>query len=248
MAVFNIQSLKKFIRTALGEPVVVVEMTDDQVILAINEAIEWWSSYRGWYLQHTFSIVEGQVEYDLSSVTPEVIDVMKVWFTLDPRLDLSGTWPGFLDINGYPYDGFDYEQSQGGFYSGLVQFMQMRTLGAKVLSADLDWFFNEKTKVLTVTPAQASAGSAVIMYQTPFLHSYLPQLAPDQAYLIREYALAWSKYILGRIRGKYTSGLPAAQGNVNLDGSDLIREAQEDFERLEQKMMDLQPPPAPVIG
>jgi hypothetical protein len=244
----NIQTLRKWIRTTLGEPVVCVEMTDEQIDVAVEEAMEWWSAYRGWYLQHSFSVVEGQAEYDLSSVDPAVIDVMKVWFTIDPRLDLSGTWPGFLDINGYPYDGFDHEQSQGGFYSGIVQWLQMREIGARVLSADLDWFFNDKTKTLTVTPSNASAGTAILLYSTPFKKSYLSQVPPDQAHLIREYSLAWSKYILGRIRGKYTGGLPAAQGNVSLDGADLIREAQEDFQRLEQKMLDLMPPPGIVIG
>jgi len=248
MALLNIQSLRKFIRTALGEPVVNVEMKDEQIDIAIEEAFEWWNAYRGWYLQYAFSVVEGQVEYDLSAVDPPVVDVTHVWFTIDSRLDLSGVWPGFLDIDGYPYDGFDREQSQGGFYSGLVQWLQMRETGARVLSADLDWFYNDKTKTLIITPAEASSGAAVLLYQTPFNKDFLPQMPPDQAYLIREYALAWGKYILGRIRGKYTGGLPAAQGNVSLDGADLIREAQEDFERLEQKMMDLMPPPSIVIG
>lgn len=248
MAAFNIQSLRKFIRMALGEPVVCVEMTDEQIDMAVDEAIEWWSAYRGWYLQHTFSVISGQVEYDLSAVDPPVIDVMKVWFSLDPRVDLSGAYSGFLDVDGYPYDGFNQEQSQGGVYSGIVQWLQMRETGARILSADLDWFFDDKTKILTVTPAEASPGAAVVLYQTPFKKSYFPQVAPDQAHLIREYSLAWSKYILGRIRGKYTGGLPAAQGNVSLDGADLIREAQEDFQRLEQKMLDLMPPPSIVIG
>lgn len=248
MAIFNVQSLRKWIRMTLGEPIVCVEITDEQIDQAIEMAFEWWGAYRGWYLEHAFQVSEGQVEYDLSAVDPEVEDVVKVWFSLDPRLDLSGTWPGFLDINGYPYDGFNQEQGQGGFYSGLVQWLQMRETGARVLSADLDWFYNQKTKVLTITPAEHGSGAAVLMYSTPFKKAYLPQVPTDQQFLMREYALAWSKYMLGRVRGKYTGGLPAAQGNVSLDGSSLIDEAQQDFERLEQKMLDLMPPPGIVIG
>lgn len=243
-----IQNLRTWIRRKLGEPIVCVEMKNEQIEQCIEDAFLWWSSYRGWYMQDTITITQGTVEYDLSAHDPEVLDIIKVWFTLNVLYDLNNAYPGFLDIDGYPYDDLIDGHAAGGFYSGLVQWLQMRDTASRVLSADRDYIFDFTTKKVIFTPDTIESGQAIYLYQTPFKQSYLNLVPPDQQYLIRERALAETKYTLGRIRGKYTGGLPAAQGNVSLDGGDLISEAKSDFERLDQKIIDLMPPPGIVIG
>ena len=244
----NIQNVRTWIRQSLGSPVVCVETTDEQIDQTIEDAFLWFGAYRGWYRETAISILSGQPDYDLSAVDPEVSDVMKVWFTQDPRLDMTRIWGGFLDVDGVPWDDFGQEQDRGGLYSGIVQLLQTREIASRVLSANRDWEFNIETKVLHVSPADMMSGKAIVLYATPFKKEYLPLVPAEYAFLIREYALARTKYILGRIRGKYSGGLPAAQGNVSLDGGDLIQEAQSDFERLEQKLLDLMPPPGIIIG
>lgn len=249
--ILDIRTVRRWIRTKLGEPVVCVELKDDHIDQSLEDAFLWWSSYRGWYLQGNLNIVSGQPTYNLSTVTPEVVDITKIWFPLDPNLDVTGAWPGFLDVEGYPYGDEVWTDPEGGFYSGLVQWLQTRKTAAHVLSADRDWIFNEKTKILTITPGDPLpnySGTAIYLYETPFKKEYLPQVPTADAYLIRERALAEAVYMLGRIRGKYTGGLPAAQGNVQLDGSDLLREAESKFDLLDRKIMELMPPPAVIIG
>jgi len=249
--ILDIRTVRRWVRSKLGEPIVCVELNDAQIDSSLEDAFLWWASYRGWYLQNSFQIVSGQQAYDLSALLPEVVDITKIWFPLDPNLDVTGAWPGFLDVEGYPYGDDMSGDAQGGFYAGLVQWMQTRKTTAHVLSADRDWFFNEKTKSLIITPGAPMpnySGTAIYLYETPFKKEYLPQVPTADAYLIRERALAEAAYTLGRIRGKYTGGLPAAQGNVQLDGSDLLREAESKFEILDRKIMELMPPPAVIIG
>jgi len=251
MATLGIENIRSFIMRKLGHPVVCVELDEEQVDQAITDAFIWWSAYRGWYKEAELQLVIDQSEYDLSAVDPPVVGIIDIYFVADYGWDLEYLWEGFLDVNGYPYDWYLQNEGQGGFYSGIVQWQQMRETGARVLSVDADWIFNSQTKVLTITPRPSDnmvAQKIVYKYETPFDSKYLSMVPPQDAFLIRERALAESKYILGRIRGKYTGGLPAAQGNVSLDGDNLLQEAQADFDRLDRELMALMPPPAIITG
>lgn len=55
---------------------------------------------------------------------------------------------------------------------------------------------------------------------------------------VRQYALALSKELLGQIRSKFSS-VPLPEGDLNLNGSDLISQAREDQNRLTDKMLEL---------
>ena len=66
-------------------------------------------------------------------------------------------------------------------------------------------------------------------------------------WLIQEWAIAEAKIMLGRIRGKYSSGLPSAGGDRTLDGEALIAEAREDKRELEAKVLDFQGPVMPMV-
>ena len=67
-------------------------------------------------------------------------------------------------------------------------------------------------------------------------------------WMIREWALAEVKYMLGRIRGKYTGGLPAAGGERQLDGDNLLDEARADKERLRMEIKEHEGPIMPCVG
>ena len=52
---------------------------------------------------------------------------------------------------------------------------------------------------------------------------------------LKRYALAIAKETLGLIRRKYSS-IPTAGGERQLDGADLVRESQEEREKLDQEI------------
>lgn len=247
----GIENIRSFIMRKLGHPIVCVELDEAQIDQAVSDAFIWWSAYRGWYKEAALQLVIDQQEYDLSAVDPPVSGIIDIYWVADYGWDLEYLWGGFLDVQGYPYDWYMAEEGQGGFYSGILQWQQSRKTGARILSVDADWLYNPQTKILTVTPSpnENRVGQQIIYkYETPFDQKYLSMVSPQDAFIIRERALAEAKYILGRIRGKYTGGLPAAQGNVSLDGSELIQEAQADYERLDRELMALMPPPAIIVG
>jgi len=59
---------------------------------------------------------------------------------------------------------------------------------------------------------------------------------PYTAPWIRSYSLAQCKGMLGQARDKYQSGLPGPTGNVTLNGSQLIQQAQQEIEVLDKEL------------
>ena len=250
------QEFRVWARRKLGEDGscgVKVELTDNQLTQALDDAKEWFSAFVGLHKEGTLSLIGDQTEYDLSSVSPAIEQVVKVWFpSRGTELDFRVLYPGFLDVHGIPYDGgvmygYGYPQTT------LIQTMQTLETNRKFLSTDLDWEFyydnmtTPVTRLLRVMPPPYEAGTAVYLYRVDPSEIKLEHYSPRHLWFLREWALAEAKYTLGRIRGKYTSGLPAAGGDRTLDGDALIQEAREDKERLEEKILEQQGPALPVV-
>lgn len=252
----DLQSFKQWARRSLGqgECGVRVELDDRQLDQALDDAKEWFNAYIGLYREASLSLVAEQVEYDLSAITPRVDTVTKVWFPSHTfQIDYATLYPGFLDIQGIPY-GDAFMSGVGYPQTTIVQSLQTQESVARVLSADLDWeIVVDKTQTpavckLRIMPAPTQSGTAIYFYRVDPRDVKLSYYKQRDMFLIREYALAKAKYMLGRIRGKYTGGLPAAGGDRSLDGESLISESREDIMRLEEKIMSYDGPVMPVVG
>lgn len=252
----KLQEFKVWARRKLGQDDscgVKVELTDNQLAQALEDSIEWFNAFVGLHKESSLTFVSDQTEYDLSAVTPHIEQVVKVWF---PRrateIDFSVLYPGFLDIEGIPY-GFGTLWGMGYPQTTVVQTLQALESNGKFLSADLDWeFYSDNTTVpvtrkLRIMPAPKESGTAIYLYRIDPKDIKLEHYDARYLWIIREWALAEAKYTLGRIRGKYSGGLPAAGGDRMLDGDALIAEAREDKDRLEEKVLDFQGPPMPAV-
>lgn len=232
-----------------------VEITDKQIDQALNNAKEWWNAFVGLHKEQYFSIVADQIDYDLSAVTPRVDEVLKVYFTHSAELiDFRGLYPGFLDVNGIPYDAMGvYDQNSP--LGTITQTLQQMKTARRVFSSDPDWEFyredfdeDNPIRLIRMMPPPTDTGTGVYLYRVDPDDIKLHMYKPRDMWMIREWALADCKYMLGRIRGKYPGGLPAAGGDRQLDGADLIAEAREDKDRLKQEVIEYSGPMMPVVG
>lgn len=252
----NLGEFKQWARRKLGESAcgVRVELSDEQLEQALADAKDWFHAYMGIYKEAQITLVEGTSEYSVASVSPLVDSVVKVFFTSQTQsIDFSTLYPGFLDINGFPYGlapvyGGNYPQTT------IVQMLQTIESTARILSTELDWEFYKDvtttpvTRIIRVMPAPTTGGLAYYLYKVDPSAIKLEWYEPRALFMLREWAFAEAKYILGRIRGKYTGGLPAAGGDRTLDGEALLSEAQADKERLQQQILDYQGPILPAVG
>lgn len=251
------QEFKTWVKRKLGQDDtcgIRVELTDNQIEQCLEDAKAWFNSYVGLYRESSFSMVESQSEYDLSAVTPKIDDVVKLWFPSQGyQIDFNVLYPGFLDINGIPY-GTGAWWSKGSPQTTIVQTLQALESTAKVLSSELGWEFVQDFTVVPaicmvrIMPAPIVSGKCVYQYRVDPTTIKLEQYPQRYLWLIREWALAECKYTLGRIRGKYTGGLPAAGGDRQLDGDSLIQESIADKERITTMVLDFQGPVMPLIG
>jgi hypothetical protein len=137
----------------------------------------------------------------------------------------------------------------------MVQTLQnLKSLG-KILDVELSWdFYREDiekgspVRKLRIMPAPKFSGTAIYLYRIDPKDIKLHMYKPRDLYIIREWALAEVKYMLGRVRGKYPSGLPAAGGERPMDGDVLIQESMADKERLRQQVLDYDGPTLPLVG
>ena len=251
----KISAFRQWVKRKLGESScgVTVELSDDQIDLCLDDAKEWFSMYHGLYREDYISLVSGQTEYDMSSVTPRIDDIVGMFFQRSSvELDFSKLYPGFYDVNGIPYGS---QFSLGGMQpmSDLVQNMQTISSMKRLFNSDLHYeFYRDFTDtdnpvvLLRVIPAPGS-GVALYAYRVDPSDVPLEAYSPKHLFLIKEYALAECKYTLGRIRGKYKS-LPVPGGERSLDGDDLIQESERDKERLDEKIKQIQGPVGLVVG
>jgi len=254
----DIKGFREWARRKLGDDgkcTVKVELTEDQFDQALDDAKDWWNSHHGLHKEAQLNIASGQSFYDLSAVTPGVDDVLKVW--LPDRyqlLDFRGLYPGFLDVNGFPYGTLGLH-SDNNPQGTLVQIMQNISSAQRVFSSDPDWeFYSDNmdklnpVRELRIYPPPNDGGVAYYFYRVDPKDIKLHMYSQRDLWLIREWALAECKYMLGRIRGKYTGGLPAAGGDRTLDGDTLLVESREDKDRLEQKIYEYGGPVLPLVG
>lgn len=221
--------LTLWILRRLGAPQLVVELTQEQLLDAVESAKRWMAAKKGVMREGRVNILANIQAYTLPE---DVGQVTSVAFT-ESALDLSLTIaPGFfLPDQQIPYHALAAPQS-GGLYSSYTQSLQYIETAKRILGIELDWQYDPSKRELYVFPCPKTQGLAVYQYKSrSFTLAQLGELDHD---LVKRYALAVSKEILGRVRSKRE--MLGATGAVTLDGEKLLEESREDIERLNEEI------------
>jgi hypothetical protein len=210
-----------------------VQLCDQHLEDAVVEAKRWFAAKKGIDRETVIDIISSQVEYDVPEDCDAVIDVAIQASPFDAALVFT---PNILADEKVPYTVFAAPQSAG-LYSSFVQSLQYLEMAKRIINAEFNWlYYPTKRKLLILPGTRNFAAKAIVEYKSNFTN--LEQLTARDADLVKRFALAWAKRDLGMIRDTYKSGYPAAQGNVQLNGQDLIQQAQQEFEKLEQEIID----------
>ena len=225
---FDLDTFTDWILRRLGAPFFKVELTCEHIHEAIEEAIRWFAAKKGAFKFGEIQIQPGRVEYQLADEVDIVLDVA---FSA-PQSDISLIFSPYLLLDEkVPYDVFAAPQSIG-LYSSYVQTLQYIETAKRILGAELDW--EQRGRCLFVSPTPKQALKAILeVKSSKFNYNELPE---RDAYLIRQYALAWAMRDLGMVRGKFSS-FPGAQGDQTLNADYLLTEAKDMFEKLNEEIM-----------
>jgi hypothetical protein len=219
--------LKQWILRRLGAPFLKVELTDDHLKDAVEDARRWFAAKKGVKQRAMMLMNSSQSEYDLPDEVDAVTDVV---FPV-PAMDISLVFSPFTLLDDkVPYDVFAAPHSIG-LYSSFTQTLQYVEMAKRILGAEPDW--RQEGRKLYVFPIPR--GSAQMLIEFKSNHVTIDQLNERDHDLLKRWALAQAKEDLGRVRSKYDS-FPTAQGNATLDGERLLEEARVAKELLEEEI------------
>jgi len=231
--------IKDFIKARLGHPVVRVELSDFQILTAIDEAIAKLDYHApDWCLQFmTFRTKAKENLYELPQFVMNNFRYAAYKKTLLSVARQSGTLENDFFIK-YFQENFLFNQLDIGEF--LLMKMQLEQI-RKVLSREGTWdVVNGRYLQVYPVPHDASDEEEVVVefkaIDTTTLHPYFMGW-------IQRYGCAICKVILGQIRGKFAQ-LPSPQGGAVLNGAALVKEGQEEQEKLVQELLtEIEEPP-----
>jgi hypothetical protein len=226
--------VREWICRKLGKGVVAVELTDNQVDDAVQDAKEWWQGWVGQCKSVLFTLT-GNTEYPEALIATDIDSVVDVVFELNTQsLTNLFSWAD-VEINPYTWI---YGDPRGG-YSAIVQYMQYREMAKQITSSDKDWDWDRAKRAVIISP-QPDAGSRVLItyISTDVELNYMTNY---EVGIFRKYALAQAMKTLGSIRMKY-SEKPSATGGFGMDGDAVWANAEAIESDMEEKARELEAP------
>ena len=225
------ENLKDFILARLGHPVVRVELTPYQIKTCIDESVGTMYNHAPLFSQQfaTFDASAGYSTYKIPSYILNTLEYVVYKKTLLSIQQSAGTLEFDFFIK-YFQDNFLFQNFGVGDFYLLQQNLEMtrKILGQEGSFTVLDNQFLHIVPKPVVTPQ-----TVIIVYRA--LNS--DTLHPAYRNWIQLYALACAKGTLGQIRGKYQT-VPSPGGGARLNGESLVKESQEEKDKLLQRLLD----------
>ena len=217
------EDLQNIVLAYLGSGVLEVELSQAQLDVVVGSALRWLSRF----VKKTGSLAldSGQSRLDLSGLpaNSQVVDVRR----------------SFAPV---PFSPFMFGETQDSIGEYAIE-KNYSEVVRKMLGRDPIWKYDPPW--LYISPPLMEGETAKVYYVYPI--SAVEDVSDEFLQPLIEYAKGEAKEILGRIRGKYR-GVPAPDGQIELDSDLLLQEAREDKARAEEMLRRLVPSPSFVIG
>lgn len=258
----SVSELVGWVRRELGEPIVKAELTDQQIIDNINQALDWfivWASISYEEQYYALALEGGKCEYQLPEGMIDIIDFSE-FSTYSAGINTLFTLPNQMNMAGM----FDFTMSgTHGLlllnYHLVLDFME--TL-QRYASSKYQWSFDNWERVLYLTPTpdhqtrtmtDNNTGETkiidspgwVLLRMKQFVGAGRPGWSMNNAIRkllgeiwIRRYTLALSKITLGLIRRKYGNFQSIGNTGIALDGESLVSEGVQERDELEKELRD----------
>tara|TARA_R110000824_G_scaffold58612_6_gene158320 strand:- start:1720 stop:2583 length:864 start_codon:yes stop_codon:yes gene_type:complete len=225
------ETIKDFVLARLGHPVVRVELTPYQLKTCIDEAVGTMYNHAPLFATQfvTFDVTAGMNTYKLPTYILNNLEYVVYKKTLLSIQSQAGTLEFDFFIK-YFQDNFLFQNFGIGDFYLLQQNLEMtrKILGQEGSFTVLD------NQFLHIEPRPVVTGQSVIVIYRGLNSN---TLHPAYRNWIQQYALAAAKGTLGQIRGKYDT-VPSPGGGAKLNGASLIKEAQEEKDKLLERLFN----------
>lgn len=234
----NFEGIFGFIRRSLGWPRVPVELTDEQLLDALNQAVFHYKKFRnyktGLDIVNTNDLDRAEDGGFFLPLGIDEDDIMEVIFR--PRY--SWTWysgDNNLMANLYMqnlFSGYDLSRSAADYYIAFTTQNDLRN----ILGTQSGWtIMNSKLYLFPKFDGLDSMKIGIKYRQTVSVDEINTNVQ------IRQLALAYAKITLGNIRATFGNTIPGGDAMINLNGTELIQQGQTERDTLIQDFIKQQP-------
>lgn len=221
---YTVAQLSNYIMRQLGSPTWQVELSNQQILDCIQDALSMFSQWVPNIKVGGLSMVRGQYRYlDGEDVG---LGVAKVEF-VEPNPVPTEIFYGNM-INPAPL-----------FRLGLDEydtFLRWRKTWQRVTSVRPDWFYDDMEHCLYIHNPIERYHAGIFCY---WLHERTENLTVTGADWVKKYSLAKSRYLLGEIWMKFSGAIPGPAQNLQLDQARRDK-AQEEINKLEEQLRGMQ--------
>ena len=210
---YKIDQLKEYILRKLGKPVWNVEISDQQALDCIQDALQKFSLYRPLICYGALPMVAGQKQYlkgvDVGQGVAGCTFVENRLGVLN--LDFGNPFTTMsIMTTGLGLDGMgDYDS-----------YLRWQKTWQRVTSTQPDWLYDEVRRCLWIHNPIARYRAAVCLYLNWKATETLPAFGADW---VKEYALAKAALQLGENWQKFSGAIPGPAQNLQLDNSKISR-------------------------
>lgn len=224
---------QRYIELALGGGMVDIELDKEHYDYAIDKAVSKFRQRSSRAVEESFMILNLAPDESTYTLPQEVIDVKVIYRASAGGVGTTGST--FEPFEAAYLNMYMLNAARGQGLASFELFMGQRSLLGRMFGAYITFTWSSTTKRLALHRRIASDEAVV-------LHTY--NYRPDEDLLadtnagpwLRDYALATAKMALGQARSKFAS-LAGPQGGVQLNGNDLIQQAQAELDKLDEALL-----------
>lgn len=233
----NYDQMVEWIKIQFGYPLIQVELTDEQILSCINDAVEVYTEFITYDELYYAAPLADYVEGEGVTLPSNVLGV----FSIEDE-GVGGSVNTLFSIPNQMWNAgtFPLQKLGGGSNGGWIAYemaMQSLKMTRYMLGNGYHWNFNDRTKKLVLTPdpvkENISDGHVVVGCYT-----VRPE---EQVYgerLCKRLALAYCKKILGKVRGTFQNVPLLAGANVN---EGIGEEGKEEEDALMEELRSMMP-------
>lgn len=240
------EEFRQYIRRSLGYPMVKVELTQDQIDDSIDYSLE---KFKEWATGNaneeqffTIALSAEQKYYDLPKGVITVVDYNDTGGSVSGGVNTLFTVENFLYNFGY------YPNLSSSNYGNLISYHMaldfLSQLERYVVNKYKYKYHKRLNQIeLIPTPTNLSSPQYVLirayMLRGALSVGWTEDLLNQELYtesFVKNYSIALCKEKLGYIRRKFSQFNSIGNTGIQLDGNDLISEAKEEKERLEEEL------------
>ncbi len=232
--------LTEYIKSQLGHPTIMVEVTDTQIGEIIDDTVQKFTEYHWGTLEDVVVLeLDGSAEY---AMPPEITNIIKL---------SKGGGSNILRFNVNFGAGLTPNIWSEQFFSGagsiignvigqIISLSSNKAVLEKYFGDDIYYNFNYLKKTLQVL--ENYSGAAALHYQYEYLADPNNDFVYDHEW-VKGYCKAKTKFLWGTVTGKYEQNLV---GGARINYADMKQEANEEILKLDEELLTKWSDPAPI--